>query len=51
MICEKHHEPIISHEIFEQVKIEKQRRSNINVTGHGVVRNSIKYSSKNQEGN
>lgn len=51
MICEKHHEPIISHEIFKQVKIEKQRRSNINVTGHGVVRSSTKYSSKNQEGN
>lgn len=51
MICENHHEPIISHEIFKQVKSEKQRRSNIHVTGHGVVRNSTKYSSKNQEGN
>lgn len=47
----KKYEPIISHEIFEHVKIEKQRRSNINVTNYGVVRSSTKYSSKNQEGN
>ena len=45
------HEGIISTELFESVKIERERRSNVELSDGIVMRRDTHYSSKKGRGN
>jgi len=45
-MCVSNHPAIISKELFEAVQTEKQRRTNVEITGEGTRRKTTRYSKK-----